>query len=368
LFGEELADDFFDGEFLDADVGDFAGGEDGAAGLGDAAAGDAQADVGGAAFDDFAEGGEVAGGGAVFEGEVEDFVGSEAVDDRAQRAIEEDAAFIDDDDPFAELLDVLHVVAGEHGDDAVAGIVFAQELADFFLAGDVEADGGLIEEEHAGRVEEGGDELHLHAFAEGKLADHDIEMAADVEQGGELVDDAGVARFVDAVDGAIELEGFAGGEVPPEGVFLAHEEGELPLHFIVALPGDEAEHAGGAGRGIEEAGEHFQDGGLAGAVGAEKADEFAFLDGEGDVVRGAHVLVFAPAEALDGAEDARRFFVGPIHFGQSLGFDGAHAGGRHCLTRGARRKENEERRAGWGGFLPLPRLRAVAGTIRRAAF
>ena len=46
---------------------------------------------------------------------------------------------------FAQLLDVLHVMAGEHGDDAMLGIVEAQKFAHAFLADDIEADRRFIE-------------------------------------------------------------------------------------------------------------------------------------------------------------------------------------------------------------------------------
>ena len=92
------------------------------------------------------------------------------------------------------------------------------------------------------------------------------------------------ARF-DAVDRAVEFQRLARGQVPPERVFLAHEQRELPLHLVLALPGREAEHARAPGGGVEQAGEHLEHGGFARAVRPEEADEFALVDAEADARR-----------------------------------------------------------------------------------
>ena len=105
----------------------------------------------------------------------------------------------------------------------------------------------------------------------------------------------------DAVDFGVQFEGLAGGQVPPELVLLAEQQGELPAVAVVAFPGDVAEHAGRAAGGVEQAGQHFQGGGLARAVGAEKADQFAGLDGEADVLDGEGLLVLPAEKAADRA-------------------------------------------------------------------
>ena len=82
---------------------------------------------------------------------------------------------------------------------------------------------------------------------------------------------------VEAVDHPVQLQRFGGGQVPPELVFLAEDEGELALEFVLPLPGREAEHGRLAAGRIEQAGEHLQHGRLARAVRAEEADELALV-------------------------------------------------------------------------------------------
>jgi hypothetical protein len=126
---------------------------------------------------------------------------------------------IDDDHAFAQLLDILHVVAGEHRHDLVLGVIEPEEFAHLFLAGDVEADRRLIEKEHTRRVDERGDEFHLHPLAEAQLTHHRVELICAIEQLREPADDLREARPIDPVDCAIQLQRFARGQVPPQAFF-----------------------------------------------------------------------------------------------------------------------------------------------------
>ena len=75
-------------------------------------------------FDHFAERFEIARRRFV-KGQADNLVTGKAVDDFVERAVEKNFAVIDDDDAMTKLLDVLHVMAGQHGDDACSLIVDA---------------------------------------------------------------------------------------------------------------------------------------------------------------------------------------------------------------------------------------------------
>jgi len=59
------------------------------------------------------------------------------------------------------------IVEASDGDS----ILLAQKLAHDLLRHDVQADGGLVEEQHFGAVQKSGNQFHLGPLAEGKLAD-----------------------------------------------------------------------------------------------------------------------------------------------------------------------------------------------------
>ena len=120
----------------------------------------------------------------------------------------------------------------------------------------------------------------------------------------------------DRVDLAMELEAVGGGEVPPELVLLAHDQGELAAEPVGPLPGDEVEHPGLAAGGVDQPGEHLQRGGLARPVGAEEGHHLAGLDGEADAVDGADLAVLAAIEPADRPRHAFLLLEDAIGLGQ----------------------------------------------------
>jgi hypothetical protein len=123
----------------------------------------------------------------------------------------------------------------------------------------------------------------------------------------------------------VEPETLGGGQVPPELVALAHDEGEPPAKRVLPHPGDVPEDAGGAAGGRDDAREQLEKRGLARTVGAEQRHEFAASDPQ---VHPAERLD-DPAGAVEQAADARREALGlvmdAVFLGESLDLD--HRGG-----------------------------------------
>jgi hypothetical protein len=102
-------------------------------------------------------------------------------------------------------------------------------------------------------VEQGGDQLHLHALAQGKLAHHDIELVAHGEKIDEFVECLPVLVGGQPVNVAQQQKRFDGGQIPPELVLLAEHEGEDAAVGIFALGGIESGDPRRAARGIDQA-------------------------------------------------------------------------------------------------------------------
>jgi hypothetical protein len=79
-----------------------------------------------------------------------------------------------------------------------------------------------------------------------------------------------------------------------------------------------------AARRVEQAGQHLERGGLAGAVGAEEADPLARLDGERQLLDRAHRLVFTAKERAQRGAHARLALVHPVVFGEAAELDVRH--------------------------------------------
>src|SRR5437763_15499000 len=160
----------------------------------------------------------------------------------------------------------------------MSGVVGAQELANGFLGDDVQADGRFIQKQDFRLMKQRGNQFHLHALAEGKFADHDIELVADRQQFAEFTDSPLESCGIDAVNLRIQLERFTRGQIPPKLILLAEEQSELAAVAIISLPRSIAEHASGAAGWIKQTRQHFEGGCFAGSVGSQKTDQFAFIE------------------------------------------------------------------------------------------
>ena len=87
-----------------------------------------------------------------------------------------------------------------------------------------------------------------------------------------------------AVDRADQLERVEGGQVPLELVPVAHHHRDPAQEVALALRRRVAEHPRLARRRVQQARQHLERGGLAGAVGTEEADDLARRDLEADPV------------------------------------------------------------------------------------
>jgi len=123
-------------------------------------------------------------------------------------------------------------------------------------------------------------------LAQAELAHGHVEQRCQVEQGNEFVEAALVVGGGHFIDVAQQVEGFDDGQVPPQLGALAKDYANMGNVFDAVFPGGAAQDLAVARVGHQDAGEHFDGGGFAGAVGADITDEFAFCHGKGDAVEG----------------------------------------------------------------------------------
>jgi hypothetical protein len=138
-------------------------------------------------------------------------VGREAVDDLGERAVVEDVAVGDHDDPLAEGGHVLHVVRREHHGRPPLRLHVAEELVDRVLSHDIEPDRRLVEKEHLRLVEERGDEFELHPLAERELPNRLQDQLPHSEQIDELVADPLEPAGFEPVDLLVKPEALGSG-------------------------------------------------------------------------------------------------------------------------------------------------------------
>src|SRR2546423_6843704 len=142
---EELADHFFNRNFLEVDVAHVARLKHFASGLSHFRPRHLELDRHRRLFDYLTEPRKIPR--LLFvKRQAEDFVNGEAIDNFIERSIEKDFAVIDDQHTTSQFLDVLHVMTREQRHNAMLSIINAQKLADPLLADDVQADRRFVQE------------------------------------------------------------------------------------------------------------------------------------------------------------------------------------------------------------------------------
>ena len=181
-----------------------------------------------------------------------------------------DLAVIDPDDAVAEAANLIELVGDE--DDGAAGAGDVAHFAEaFFLEVDVADGEDFVDEEDFG-LEVGGDgEGEADVHAAGVVFDGGVDEFFEFGEGDDFVELAGDFGFAHAEDGAGEEDVFAAGELGMEAGADFEEAADAAVNFGVA------------GGGVGDAGEDFEQSGFAGTVAADEAEDFAFLDVEGDV-------------------------------------------------------------------------------------
>jgi hypothetical protein len=196
-----------------------------------------------------------------------------------------------------DLLDVGDVVRGQEDRHAALGVQPQHEVPEARLGDEVEPDRRLVEEQHLGLVQHAREELAAHPLAERERAHGAVDEVLRREELREPADAAGGLAAREPVDAAEQPERLPRLELEPELRALSEERPDPPREQPPLPPRHEAEHARGARRRVQDAGQHLDRRRLAGAVRADVGEPLAGLDLERDAPDRVHVAA-APVEGL----------------------------------------------------------------------
>ena len=209
---------------------------------------------------------------------------------RVGRALRHDAALVDDPDAVGEQVGLLQVLRGEeHGHAVVRGqaLDLGPERA---AALRVEPGGGLVEEEDARAVHQREREVEAPLHPAGVAADLAVRGLGQPHPRQQLVAAPDALRTRQAVQRGLKLHVLTPREERIEGGLLEGGSDGGPdlrafLHHVMPR------HAGAAGGGRQQRGEHVDGRGLAGPVGPEEPVDLAGGDSDVDAVHGARALL-----------------------------------------------------------------------------
>src|SRR5579884_2778294 len=194
-----------------------------------------------------------------------------------------DLARVDPEDAIAEAADLIELMGDE--DDGAAGAGDVAHFAEaFFLEVDVADGEDFIDEEDFGFEVSGDGEGETDVHAGGVVLDGGVDELIEFGEGDDFVELGGDFAASHAEDGAGEEGVFAAGEFRMEAC-ADFEEGA-----------DAAADCGETGGGAGDAGEDFEEGGFAGAVASDEAEDFAFADLERDVAESPEKFVLGAAK------------------------------------------------------------------------
>jgi len=221
--------------------------------------------------------------------------------------IHHDAAFVDDDHAVAEGLHFLHDVAGKQ--DGFGLSQFADQLSDLHDLVGIESTGGLIEDQDFGIMKDGLRQAHPLFVTLGESPDALIEHSFQTAVVDHIVQPLKIAAFGHLSEGGDVGQKLHHAHFRVEGIMLRK----------VSDPGAGGNGIGkntlsvqldGSLLGLQKAHHHSHSGGFSGSVGTQKADNFARVDGETDLVHGPDVSKAA----------AQRFYLDHLYSMKVLGF------------------------------------------------
>jgi hypothetical protein len=134
----------------------------------------------------------------------------------ADLVVQHDPPVIDDDHAFGDVFDVSGIVAGQKDRQAVRAVPFADQIAQFLTGDHVQANGGFVQEQHAGFVQQTGGDLGAHALPEGQLPDRCLEEFLQPETLDQFVAALCVLGFGQVVNAAQQFKRVTWWQVIPQ--------------------------------------------------------------------------------------------------------------------------------------------------------
>ncbi len=173
----------------------------------------------------------------------------------------------------------------------------SEALPDHPAGGRVEPDGGLVEEQHRGAVEQRARDLQAAEHPAGERAREPLEHRLELHRLDRLLDALAPLAPGHAGHAAVEVEVLVGGERAVDGDRLG-DVADAGAHREAVAADVIAGHQRAPVGGLEQGREHADGGRLARAVGPEQAEHLAGCDREGDAADGLE-LTEADDEVVD---------------------------------------------------------------------
>ena len=183
--------------------------------------------------------------------------------------------------PAVAELRLVHVVRGHEDRRSLRLLQGADVAPDRAARLRVEADGRLVEEQHARRMQQPAGDLQPPLHAAGERQDRVVAAVGEADHLEHLIRPGRDGGRVDPIQLGVEPEVLRGGHLHVQRRVL-EDQADVAAHVVAPADDVEAADARDPGRGLGQRAEHVDRGALAGAVRAEEAEDLARRDGERD--------------------------------------------------------------------------------------
>src|ERR1700722_18414114 len=215
---------------------------------------------------------------------------------RIGRAVGNNLAVINVSD-VAAALGFVHVVRGDEESDAMPR-KFKQKIPQLSARHGVDASGWFVKKKKLGLMQHGAAERQALFPPARELRRQAIHIGREAVELHDFLDAAFQASWLEAVDATVKLQILRYREVVVETVILRHVPDAFAHGFRVHAH-VKALHASCPTAERQKPRQHFDDGSLAAAVGAQKAKNFALLDTKAHIIHGRN-LTESPDEGFAG--------------------------------------------------------------------
>ena len=210
---------------------------------------------------------------AVLEGQ-RDHVAAELRLEAGRAALGDDPAVVDDGQPVAETIRLLHVVRGQKDRQPLVLVEPFQVLPQAGAVLRIKSGGRLVEEEQFGPVDESGRQVEPFAHAAGISAGGPVGVGGQVHQRQQLLDALFEEIAGQVIEPALQEQVLAAGQLVVQADLLGRVA-DAPADGVGVATDVQAEDVRLPTRFGEQRDEHLDGGGFAGPVGAEEAEELA---------------------------------------------------------------------------------------------
>ena len=221
---------------------------------------------------------------------------------RHRRVQRHDAAAVDDRDPVAEAVGLVHVMRGEKERAALLGAQMRDHLPHRNARGRVEAGGGLVQKQDLRVVHQAARDLEAPPHAPRQRGGKGVGAVGEADGFEQLRRALAAPRPGDAVQPGVNAHILGAGELGVAGHVLRNDPDAGAHRVGVAndiVPGHDRRAAGGR----HQRRQHADERALARAVRSEQAEDLAALDREADVIH-RQQRAKALADAFDLDRDA----------------------------------------------------------------